>query len=260
MMSEPDPAVAKALVSLPADAVAANDLYESRAVSMAVGGRAIEFGYRLLAPTKIESDGKYPLVVFLHGAGERGNDNVLQLKYLPAWLAAPDVRERHACFVLAPQCRMDERWVDVSWADKTSAPQAAEPTTDLKGVTAMLEAVARDEPIDPDRVYLTGISMGGFGTWDLASRMPDRFAALLPICGGGDERAAARIAGIPTWVAHGDADKAVPVERSRSMVKALEAAGGRPKYVEMPGVGHDAWTPTYHDPAALDWLFAQRRK
>jgi predicted peptidase len=170
------------------------------------------------------------------------------------------MRAQHACFVLAPQCRMDERWVDVSWADKTSAPQAAEPTTDLRAVMVMLEAVARDEPIDPDRVYLTGISMGGFGTWDLASRMPDRFAAILPICGGGDERTAATIAGIPTWVAHGDADKAVPVERSRSMVKALEAAGGRPKYVEMPGVGHDAWTPTYHDPAALDWLFAQRRK
>jgi predicted peptidase len=260
MRSEPDPAVAKALASLPADAVAANDLYASSAVSVDEGGRAIEFGYRLLAPVKIEPDSKYPLVVFLHGAGERGADNVLQLKYLPAWLAAPAVRERHPCFVLAPQCRMDERWVDVSWADKTSMPRAAEPTTDLRAVMAMLEAVLNDEPIDPDRVYLTGISMGGFGTWDLASRMPDRFAALLPICGGGDERTAARIAGIPTWVVHGDADKAVPVERSRSMVKALEAAGGRPKYVEMPGVGHDTWTPTYHDPAVLDWLFAHRRR
>jgi predicted peptidase len=155
---------------------------------------------------------------------------------------------------------MDERWVDVSWADKTSTPQAAKPTTDLAAAMAMIEAVLKDEPVDLRRVYLTGISMGGFGTWDLASRMPDLFAALLPVCGGGDEQTAARIAGIPTWVAHGDADKAVPVERSRSMVKALETAGGRPHYVEMPGVGHDAWTPTYHDPAALDWLFAQRRK
>jgi predicted peptidase len=260
MMSEPAPAVAKALASLPADAVAANDLYESRAVSVEQGGRAIDFGYRLLAPAKIEPGRKYPLVVFLHGAGERGNDNVLQLKYLPARLAVTAARERHPCFVLAPQCRMDERWVDVSWAEKTSTPQAAEPTTDLRAVMAMLEAVLNDEAIDLDRVYLTGISMGGFGTWDLASRMPDRFAAILPICGGGDERTAARIAGIPTWVAHGDADKAVPVERSRSMVKAIEAAGGRPKYVEMPGVGHDAWTPIYRDPAVLDWLFAQRRK
>lgn len=260
MTSNPDPAVAKALAALPADAVTANDLYESRAVSIEVDGRGMDFGYRLLVPAKVEPGRKYPLVLFLHGAGERGDDNILQLKYLPAWLAAPEMRAKHACFVLVPQCRMDERWVDVSWADTTSTPQAAEPTTDLKAVMAMLETVARDEPIDPGRVYLTGISMGGFGTWDLASRMPDRFAALLPICGGGDERTAARIAGIPTWVAHGDADKAVPVERSRSMVQALEAVGGRPRYVEMRGVGHDAWTPTYHDPAALDWLFNQRRR
>ncbi|MFO0191743.1 MAG: prolyl oligopeptidase family serine peptidase [Planctomycetia bacterium] len=255
-----DSAVAKALASLPADAMAANDLYESRAISVEEGGRAIEFRYRLLAPATIEPGRKYPLVVFLHGAGERGTDNVLQLKYLPAWLAAPDMRAKHACFVLVPQCRMDERWVDVSWADKTSTPQAAEPTTDLEAAMAMLDHVLTDEPVDPDRVYLTGISMGGFGSWDLASRRPDVFAALLPVCGGGDERTAARIADIPAWVAHGDADKAVPVERSRSMVKALEAAGGRPTYVEMPGVGHDAWTPTYRDPAALDWLFAQRRR
>jgi predicted peptidase len=259
MRSEPDPAVAKALASLPADAVAANDLYASTAVSVDEGGRAIEFGCRLLAPVKIEPGRKYPLVVFLHGAGERGADNVLQLKYLPAWLAVPAARERHPCFVLAPQCRMDERWVDVSWADKTSIPRAAEPTTDLRAVMAMLEAVLNDEPIDPDRVYLTGISMGGFGTWDLASRMPDRFAALLPICGGGDERTAARIAGIPTWVVHGDADKAVPVERSRTMVEAVKAAGGTVKYTEYEGVGHDSWTPAYRDPATLEWLFKQRR-
>lgn len=259
MRSEPNPAVAKALVSLPADAVAANQLYVSRSVSVEECGRTIERGYRLLAPATIEPGRKYPLVVFLHGAGERGDDNILQLKYLPAWLAAPEMRAKHVCFVLAPQCRTDERWVDVSWADKTSTPQAAEPTNDLEAVVAMLETVARDEPIDPDRVYLTGISMGGFGTWDLAGRMPHLFAALLPICGGGDERTAEKIAGIPTWVAHGDADKAVPVERSRSMVNALEAAGGRPKYVEMPGVGHDAWTPTYLDPSPLEWLFAQRR-
>jgi len=154
---------------------------------------------------------------------------------------------------------MDERWVDVSWADKTSMPRAAEPTTDLRAVMAMLESVLNDEPIDQDRVYLTGISMGGFGTWDLAARKPERFAAILPICGGGDERVAGHLTALPTWCFHGDADTAVPVARSRSMIAAVRAAGGRPVYSELPGVGHDSWTPAYRDPFVLDWLFTQRR-
>jgi predicted peptidase len=238
---------------------AADGVFASRSVCVAEHGRDVEFRFRLLSPPAVEPSRRYPLVLFLHGAGERGNDNVAQLKFLPAWMAEPAFREKHPCFLLAPQCRMDERWVDVSWADKASVPQAAEPTTDLRAVVAMLDLVMQSHPVDPDRVYLTGLSMGGYGTWDLATRHPQRFAALVVICGGGDERSAARIAGIPTWVAHGNADTVVPVERSRSMVRAIEAAGGRPTYVEMPGVEHDAWTPTYRAPAFLDWLFAQRR-
>ena len=101
--------------------------------------------------------------------------------------------------------------------------------------------------------------MGGYGTWDLATRHPDRFAAILPVCGGGDERLAARIGPLPIWCFHGDADKAVSVERSRCMIAAVRAAGGRPIYSELRGVGHDSWTPAYRDPFVLDWLFAQRR-
>lgn len=247
------------LQKLPAEVVAANDVYEFRAVTVVAGNEAVEFGYRLLTPPAIEPGRKYPLVLFLHGAGERGSDNILQLKYLPAWLAEPALRRKHPCFVIAAQCRMDERWVDVSWADKTSMPQAAEPTTDLQAAAAMIDDVMKTASVDPARVYLTGLSMGGYGTWDLATRMPERFAAVLPICGGGDERMAARIAKLPIWAAHGDADKAVPVERSRSMVAAVKAAGGSPKYTEMAGVGHDAWTPTYRDAAVLDWLFSQSK-
>ena len=87
--------------------------------------------------------------------------------------------------------------------------------------------------------------MGGYGSWDLAERMPERFAALVPICGGGDEAQADRLVGLPIWAWHGDADQAVPVERSRRMIAAIEKAGGKPKYTELPGVGHDSWTPAY---------------
>lgn len=238
-------------------------LYEERSLDAAAGSETVEFQYRLLHPETTEGNGRagerYPLVLFLHGAGERGRDNTRQLKYLPTWLADPALRRRHPCFVLAPQCRMDERWVDVSWADARSTQQPAHATLDLAAAAAALEDVVAREFVDPDRIYLTGLSMGGFGTWDLAARMPERFAAILPVCGGGDERAAARIAGLPIWCFHGDADTAVPVERSRTMIAAVRAADGRPIYSELAGVGHDSWTSAYRDAFVLDWLFAQRR-
>lgn len=252
----------------PAENVAARTadvttLYEQRSVRTADGNESIEFRYRLLRPEPTEGDGvagvRYPLVLFLHGAGERGNDNAKQLKYLPTWLADPALRRRHPCFVLAPQCRMDECWVDVSWADEQSDPQSAMPTVDLSAAAAALEETIAREQVDPDRIYLTGLSMGGYGAWDLATRMPDRFAAMLPVCGGGDERTAARIAELPIWCFHGDADTAVPVVRSRTMIAAVQAAGGRPIYSELAGVGHDSWTPAYRDGFVLDWLFSQRR-
>lgn len=238
-------------------------LYEERSVTVVEGGGPVAFRYRLLVPERPDGDAaatrRHPLVLFLHGAGERGSDNLNQLAYLPTWLTDPAVRRRHPCFVLAPQCRANERWVDVSWADGQSTPQAAAPSVDLAAAIAALEDVQRREAVDPNRIYVTGLSMGGFGTWDLAARMPERFAAILPICGGGDERVAGRVAALPTWCFHGDADKAVPVDRSRIMVKAVRDAGGRPIYSELAGVGHDSWTPAYRDPFVLDWLFAQHR-
>ena len=238
-------------------------LYEDRSVSITEGNEMVEFRYRLLRPASVAGDGRdghrYPLVLFLHGAGERGNDNLKQLKYLPTWLADPALRQRHPCFVLAPQCRMDERWVDVSWADATSTPQPTTPTIDLAAATKALEETLVREAIDPARIYLTGLSMGGYGTWDLAARMPDRFAAILPVCGGGDDRVADSIAALPIWCFHGDADTTVPVDRSRTMIAAVKAAGGRPIYSELPGVGHDSWTPAYQDRFVLDWLFSQRK-
>lgn len=234
-------------------------LFEERTVLVPEGSATTEFRYRLLRPRSLVTGVRYPVILFLHGAGERGDDNVKQLAYLPQWMAEPAMRKRHPCFVIAPQCPMDERWVDVSWADAKSSPQPAAPTIDLRAAIAALDAVMQSEPVDPDRIYLTGLSMGGFGTWDLAARIPDRFAAFLPICGGGDERTAATLATRPLWCFHGDADTAVPVERSRNMIAAIKAAGGRPRYSELRGVGHDAWTPAYRDPAVIDWLFEQKR-
>jgi predicted peptidase len=236
-------------------------LYEARTVRVAPAKDAepVDFAYRLLKPAAIASGARYPLVIFLHGAGERGNDNLNQLKYFPTWIAQPSARQAHPCFVLAPQCRDDQKWVDVDWSKIESTPQSPTPTGDMLAVIAAFEETLKREPVDPTRISLTGLSMGGYGSWDLAARMPERFAAVLPICGGGDEATAAKIKDLPIWCFHGDADTAVRVERSRTMIEALRAAGGAPKYSELAGVGHDSWTPAYRDPDVLAWLFAQKK-
>ena len=123
----------------------------------------------------------------------------------------------------------------------------------------LLEELPQEFSIDPDRVYVTGLSMGGYGTWDLLTRKPELVAAAIPICGGGDPKHVARFKGTPIWVFHGDGDEAVEVESSREMVAALEAAGGQPIYTEYEGVGHNSWADTYANRAVWDWLFAQRR-
>jgi predicted peptidase len=236
-------------------------LYEARTVRVAAAKdvEPVEFAYRLLGPKSITPGTRYPLVIFLHGAGERGNDNLSQLKYFPTWMAEQSARKAHPCFILAPQCRDEQKWVDVDWSKIESTPQSPTPTVDMMAVIAALEDTLQREPIDPARIYLTGLSMGGYGSWDLAARMPDRFAAVLPICGGGDEATAAKIKDLPIWCFHGDSDTAVSVERSRTMIEALRAAGGAPKYSELAGVGHDSWTPAYRDPDVLAWIFAQKK-
>lgn len=236
-------------------------LYEDRVIRYTGGDYQDEaFHYRLLKPSEVVPGKKYPLVISLHGAGERGDDNVAQLKYLPKWLADPDYRTKFPCFVFAPQCRTNKRWVEVPWSEAQSTP-TKEIGDQMAVVVAVLDQLEKELPIDSARLYLTGLSMGGYGSWDLAIRFPQRFAAVVPICGGGDERQAARLSKVPLWAYHGSADKAVPVERSRSMINAIRAAGGNPKYTELEGVGHDSWTAAYTDSeGVVPWMFAQVKK
>ncbi len=196
-------------------------------------------------------------MLFLHGAGERGNDNKKQLEYLPTWLASDENRRSYPCFLLAPQCPDEMKWSNVAWGDHESKP-LADISRPMQAVVGILDNVIERYPIDRSRIYLTGLSMGGYGSWELAERMPQRFAALAPICGGGDEAKADRLIDLPIWAWHGDADQAVPVERSRRMIAAIKQAGGKPKYSELAGIGHDSWTSAYNGPDnLLPWLFAQ---
>jgi predicted peptidase len=218
-----------------------------------------ELKYRLLKPDNYDAKKKYPLVVFLHGAGERGDDNTAQLVHGIGDFASEENRKKYPCFLIAPQCPKDEKWADIDWSAAThTLPK--EPSASGRLVLDLITAMEKEYSIDPKRLYLTGLSMGGYGTWDLIARKPELFAAAVPVCGGADEMTAPKVAKLPIWVFHGAKDSAVKVERSRNMVKALEKAGGSPKYTEYPDVGHDSWVRAYKDPELMKWLFAQKRE
>ena len=153
------------------------------------------------------------------------------------------------------------KWVETDWSLPETHTAPEQPGDMMQSVMQMLDRTIADEQIDTSRIYLTGLSMGGYGSWDLAVRRPKQFAAVAPICGGADNSSLAVLRDIPVWVAHGDADSAVPVIRSRLAVAALREAGGNPVYVEMPGVQHNSWTPSYTDNDGLvPWMFRQSQK
>ncbi|MGL4463361.1 MAG: dienelactone hydrolase family protein [Planctomycetia bacterium] len=215
--------------------------------------------YRFLTPERPLAAGElYPLVIFLHGAGERGDDNEAQLVHGVKEFAKDSARKDFPCFLVAPQCPEGKKWVEVDWSAMTHV-SPTEPSESEALLVALIDDLVKEHPIDPARLYVTGLSMGGYGTWDLICRYPERFAAAGVVCGGGDETAAPKAAKIPVWVFHGAKDGAVPVERSRNMIAALKKAGGSPKYTEYPEVGHNSWDAAYADPDFMSWLFAQKK-
>jgi predicted peptidase len=231
-------------------------MYEARTYEDAQGDNLL---YRLMRPRNYDPAQKYPLVVFLHGAGERGSDNEAQLKWGMEDFAAPHLREKYPCFVVAPQCPAEEKWVNVDWT-LSSHSMPEKPANAMRLVFELIEQLRKEFSIDGERLYITGLSMGGYGAWDAIQRHPNLFAAAAPVCGGGDPAFAKRIAKLPIWAFHGDEDTAVKPQRSREMIEALKAAGGEPKYTEYAGVGHNSWSPTYANPEFYAWLFAQKKQ
>ena len=160
---------------------------------------------------------------------------------------------------IAPQTPRRRKWVDSPWENNKSTMKE-KPTASLRMAMEIIDDAIAHYPVDRERVYVMGISMGGYATWELLQRRPKLFAAALPCCGGGDTTLASSLTDIAVWAFHGDADNVVPVYRSQSMVAAIRAAGGRKiRYREYPGVKHNSWTPTFRDPKVFEWLFAQRR-
>lgn len=218
-----------------------------------------ELPYRLLLPEGYDptSSHRYPLVVFLHGAGERGTDNELQLTHIAAAVLDSQRRAEQPAFVLVPQCPKEYRWVETDWKLPAHS-QPEQPSVPMSALLELLDSLHQTYPIDTQCRYVMGLSMGGFGTWDILQRRPDYFAAGVPICGGGDEKKASVLADLPLWVFHGAKDKVVVPARSRNMAAALRN-NRRLIYTEYPDVGHDSWKPALANPELWDWLFRQSR-
>ena len=204
--------------------------------------RTDSLGYLLAVPDDYDAEGEpLPLLLFLHGAGERGDNLDRVAIHGPPKM----IRQGHTfnAIVVSPQCPADTWWTDH--------------TTML---IALLDQIEAEYNIDADRVYITGLSMGGYGTFALAARQPERFAAAVPICGGGIPITARRLNSMPMWVFHGDADNVVPVSESTRMVEAMNNQGGENARLTIyEGVGHNSWDRAYGDEAMWQWLFEQRR-
>ena len=222
------------------------------------------YRYQVYVPADWSKKKKWPVILFLHGAGERGGDGLIQTEVGIGTAIRRHV-ERVPAIVVFPQCLKD-RW----WPESEMQAQA---------LKALDEAI-KEFNGDAARVYLTGISMGGYGTWAIAANNPSRFAALAPVCGGvrtpprvaipsgtpaaeaaGDpyKAVAQKVGSTPVWVFHGGADTVVPVEESRKMVEALKASGGNVRYNEYEGVGHNSWDKAYGEPEFFTWLLSQKR-
>jgi predicted peptidase len=209
--------------------------------------------YRLFVPENYDRSKKYPLVLYLHGGGGRGNDNRKQIEggngYLIDLFTAKETQSKYPSFVVAPQSPMQEGWIEYD---------SITPTRQLRLVFELIGDLQRTYSIDRDRLYVSGQSMGGFGTFAIVSEHPRLFAAAVSVCGGGDESRAARFHSTPVWAFHGEKDEAVNVERSRKMIAAIKKAGGRVRYTEYAGEGHLIWSKVVKEPELLPWLFGHR--
>lgn len=202
--------------------------------------------YQIYGNPKWDNTKRYPLVIWLHGSGQSGSDNTSQMGGATKIFTDAEHQEKNPCLMIAPQCP-DQ---DIAWNKQVA-----------DNLMALIADLTDKLPIDQSRLYLTGSSMGGFGSWNLAAKYPKVFAAVVPLCGGGDPKKAEELKTVPIWAFHGDQDPMVPVERTRVAVAAIKAAGGTLcKYSELAGEGHGITGIVYPMPELHAWIFGQRRE
>ena len=224
-----------------------------------IEGKGDTLFYRQLNPDA-NPKRHYPLLIFLHGAGERGSDNLSQLKWGIMNFTSEQNQLKYPAMIIAPQCPGGSNWIEPG-SDRNAviSPLGAHPAKPIELLLAMIKKIKAQGQIDTARIYITGLSMGGFGTFDAIEREPGLFAAAVPVCGGGDPTKAGTIAKIPLWLFTGAEDPIVSPEFSLDMLEALWKAGARPGFTMLPEVGHYAWLGAYSDPLMIEWLFRQHK-
>ena len=239
--------------------LSAQETYQKEAF---VSSRGDTLLYRLLRPAAVKAGEKYPLVLFLHGAGERGNDNEKQLGHGGQMWLNPVNREKYPSFVLVPQCPESGYW---AYTERPESFVPAEMPLDnpispvFRTLKDLLDTYLAMPQVDKNRVYIIGLSMGGMGTYDMVVRFPEIFAAAIPICGTVNPARLKAAKDVKFRIFHGDADNVVTTEGSREAYKALKAAGAEVEYIEFPGCSHGSWNPAFNEPDFMSWLFSQKK-
>lgn len=220
-----------------------------------------ELPYRILFPENYDTTKTYPMVFFLHGAGERGNNNKAQLVHGSFLFKKKEIRSQFPAIVVFPQCQLLGYWGTLETNNgRWSMPLYDEPNNNLKAAMELMDELTRTQAVDEDRIYLMGLSMGGFGTMEWIARQPDRFAAAIPICGGGNLALTKNYGGkVPLWIFHGAKDEVVPVDLSRSLHEKLLSEGAAVRYTEYPEAKHNSWDSAFAEPDFLPWLFSHKR-
>lgn len=224
--------------------------------------------YRILFPENYHADKDYPLVLFLHGAGERGSDNEKQLTHGAALFLAEENRRDFPAIVVFPQCPEDKYWIDISIrsqlggkGDPDFRESIKNPSEELSLVNELVENLITGEKVDQAKIYIMGLSMGSFGTFETLARWPEKYAAAVGICGGGNISLTKNYAHeTAVWITHGAKDDVVPVVLSQRLYHALKEQGANVKYTEFPEANHNAWDPTFEIPELLPWLFSHSKK
>ena len=217
-----------------------------------------ELAYRILYPEKFDKSKKYPIKLFLHGIGERGSNNESQLTYVDKVFLNKKNHENYPSIVVFPQAPLADNWSSVIWdGNKLFFPEDDPPTTSLKLVIKLMDSLSNENYADKNRIYLSGLSNGGMGSFELLKHRPNMFASAVIICGGGNPAWAKEFAKTtPVWVAHGSDDNVVFPELSINMVKAIIKHGGSPKFTLYENVNHESWFNVFNDPNYLEWMFS----